>query len=159
MGRRGGAGVAADGLAVRKPSAETDKIIMPLKYAPKLVKWQHERMLCHAGQAKVYTAISKHFHWPNIKRDIRNWVTACPDCQLLKAKRIKVHKHFRANPHHKPRTSYGMDFYAIPKSKEGYTQLLGIIDLATSELTLCPTKDRTAASVATAQASPMPSTL
>ena len=55
--------------------------------------------------------------------------------------------HFRANPQHKPRTSYAMDFYAIPKSKEGYTQLLGIIDLATSQLTLCPAKDRTARTV------------
>ena len=139
--------VRKDGFAVWQPKPGENYVIMPPKYAPKLAKWQHERM-CHAGQAKVHTALAKHFHWPNMRSDVRKWVSACPDCQLLKAKRLRAHQHFRANPQYEPRTSYGMDFYAIPKSKQGYTQLLGIIDLATSELTLCPTKDRSAATVA-----------
>ena len=40
-----------------------------------------------------------------------------------------------------------MDFYAVKKSKQGYAYILGIIDLATSELTLCATKDRSAVTV------------
>ena len=116
-----------DGLTMWQPKPHESYVIVPPQYAPKLVRWQHERM-CHAGHAKVYSMLSKHFHWPNMRRDIRNWVTACPDCQLLKAKRIRVHSHFRANPQYEPRTSYGMDFYAIPCSKNGYSQILGIID-------------------------------
>ena len=122
------------------------QVIMPPKYAEKLVKWQH-RQMCHAGYSKVYAAIKECFHWPSMKADTRKWIQACPHCQLLKAKRKRVHSHFRANPEHLPRTAYAMDFYSIPESKMGYKHILGIIDLATSELTLCPTKDRSAASV------------
>jgi len=43
-----------------------------------------------------------------------------------------------------PRTAYGMDYYGVARSKEGYTNILGIIDLATSEVRLFPTKDRKA---------------
>ena len=82
-----------------------------------------------------------------MKRDVRQWVTSCHHCQLLKAKRKHAHQHFRANPHYKPRTAYAMDFYAISKSKNGYKYILGIIDLATSELNLFPTRDRSAATV------------
>ena len=135
-----------DGFVIYKPSAETNLVIVPPKYAPGLVKWQHKQM-CHAGQAKVYSALKAHFHWPDMKGEIRRWVTSCPHCQLLKAKRKHAHQHFRANPEYKPRTAYAMDFYAVPESKAGYKHILGIIDLATSELTLHPTKDRSAAAV------------
>ena len=112
--------------------------MIPPVYAEKLVKWQH-RQMCHASYTKVYAALKECFHWPAMKTDTRKWIQACPHCQLLKAKRKKVHSHFRANPEHTPRTAYAMDFYTIPESKMGYKHILGIIDLATSELTLCPT--------------------
>ena len=34
----------------------------------------------------------------DMKNDIRKIVENCAPCQLLKAKRIRAHKHFRANP-------------------------------------------------------------
>ena len=135
-----------DGFAIYKPDAQTQLVILPPGRAKELTMWQHERM-CHAGQAKVATELAKHFHWPNLRTDVRRWVTQCPSCQLLKAKRRKAHNHFRAKPEHKPRTAYAMDFYGVGQSKNGYKNILGIIDLATSELALFPTKDRKAKTV------------
>ena len=135
-----------DGFAMYSPDGQDHLVIIPQKRAKELVEWQHRRM-CHAGQAKVYSELARHFHWPNMRKQIREWVTKCANCQLLKAKRKHAHNHFRANPQHKPRTAYGMDFYSVGQSVQGYKHILGIIDLATSELELIPTKDRKAATV------------
>jgi hypothetical protein len=130
-----------DGFKMYKPDVETELVVVPPSKAKELTMWQHERM-CHAGQAKVATEIARHFHWPDLRKNVREWVTRCPSCQLLKAKRRRAHSHFRAKPEHKPRTAYAMDFYGVGQSVNGYKYILGIIDLATSELSLFPTKDR-----------------
>jgi hypothetical protein len=41
-----------------------------------------------------------------------------------------------------------MDYYGVYKNSQGYTQILGIIDLATNALTLIALKHRTAAATA-----------
>lgn len=53
-----------------------------------------------------------------------------------------------AKTFHWPRVSYGMDYYAVATSEGGYKHILGIIDLATSEIRLFPTKNRTGATTA-----------
>ena len=117
--------------------------IVPGKYVKELVDWQHQK-LCHGGHNKVYNAIKRHWHWPEMKKDIRRIVTACAPCQLLKAKRARAHRHFRAKVFCTPRTSWGMDFYGVAESKKGYNNLLGAIDLATAEVRLFACKGRTA---------------
>ena len=135
--------VRKDGFVIYKPDADTEKVIVPEKYRQELVMWQHKRM-CHAGPAKVYAALAKTYHWPSMKSSVKRTVEACEECQTLKAKRKRTHQHFRAKPHHIPRTAYAMDYYGVGKSDEGYTNILGVIDLATSEIRLFPTKDRKA---------------
>jgi transposase InsO family protein len=136
-----------DGFMIYKPDAETNLVVVPEDKAKEITNWQHKRM-CHAGHAKVHAELSRHFHWPNMRRQMKRWIQECAGCQLLKAKRKHAHGYFRANVQHKPRTSYAMDFYGVGESKQGYNNILGIIDLATSELVLCPTKDRKAGTVA-----------
>jgi len=120
--------------------------VVPKEYTRELVEWQH-RQLCHAGYNKVYKALKKHWHWPDMKKGIRHIVTACAACQLLKAKRARAHRHFRAKIFCTPRTSWGMDFYGVETSTNGYTNILGAIDLATAEARLFACKRRTAAIV------------
>ena len=55
---------------------------------------------------------------------------------------------FRAKQFCTPRTSYAMDYYGVFKTKEGYCQILGIIDLATNNLVLQAHKARTAVTTA-----------
>ena len=130
-----------DGFVIYKPDANTNLVIVPSKYAKELTMWQHRRM-CHAGHAKVAAELGRIFHWPAMKKNIRQWLENCHECQLLKAKRKHAHQHFRAKPEHEPRRSYGMDYYGVEESENGFKQILGIIDLATSEVRLFPTKNR-----------------
>ena len=137
---------ASDGLLLFTPTPTQTLTIVPEKHVKELVLWQH-RKLCHAGQAKVYAALKKHWHWPDMKKDIRAIVTDCAPCQLLKAKRARAHTHFRSKVFCTPRTSWGCDFYGVEASKKKFNNILGIIDLATSECRLFACTNRTADTV------------
>ena len=67
---------------------------------------------------------------------IREVVSKCAGCNLLNAQRNLAHKHFRAKLFCTPRTTYAMDFHGLFKTKSGYDNVLGIIDLATKYLIL-----------------------
>ena len=133
----------SDGFKLYTPNKDNTFAIVPKVYRKELVEWQHQQ-LCHGGHAKVYNALNKHWHWPDMKKTVRLIVTACAACQLLKAKRARAHRHFRAKVFCTPRTSWGMDFYGVAESKNGYNNLLGAIDLATAETRLFACKRRTA---------------
>ena len=75
-------------------------------------------------------------------------VKDCALCQLLTAHKNLAHKHFRATLFITPRTSYAMDYYAVYKNNQGYSNILGIIDLATKHLVLRAVKQRTAQTTA-----------
>ena len=133
----------SDGFKLYIPDTDKTLALVPQKYVRELVEWQH-RKLCHGYYSKVYQALKRHWHWPEMKKDVRNIVTACAPCQLLKAKRARAHRHFRAKVFCTPRTSWGMDFYGVATSKRGYNNILGGIDLATAEARLFACKERTA---------------
>ena len=82
-----------------------------------------------------------------MKRDVNKIVTECSPCQLLKAKRARAHRHFRAKIFCTPRTTWGFDFYGVAESKNGYNNILGGIDLASAECRLFVCTNRSAATV------------
>ena len=82
-----------------------------------------------------------------MKRDVIKIVTECAPCQLLKAKRARAHRHFRAKIFCTPRTTWGFDFYGVAESKNGYNNILGGIDLASAECRLFACTNRSAATV------------
>ena len=133
----------SDGFKLYLPDSHQVLALVPKPYVRELVEWQH-RLLCHVGPNKVYNAVKKHWHWPEMKKDVRSIVTMCAPCQLLKAKRARAHRHFRAKVFCTPRTSWGMDFYGVAKSKRGFNNILGAIDLATAEARLFACRERTA---------------
>ena len=55
--------------------------------------------------------------------------------------------YFSAKLFYTPITSYGSDYYGVWKNTAGYSQILGIIDLATGHLVLKAGKQASAAHV------------
>ncbi|GFO31283.1 Pol polyprotein [Plakobranchus ocellatus] len=47
--------------------------------------------LSHSGVRPTQKAISQRFVWHGMRRDIRQWCKACPECQAS-----KVHRHTRS---------------------------------------------------------------
>ena len=43
------------------------------------------RYSIHLGSTKMYQDLKKHYWWPNMKREIADWVRKCLTCQRVKA--------------------------------------------------------------------------
>ena len=147
-GKEPGIFEALDGLLmIEHPEGSVLKTIVPSAMEIPLVEWQH-RNLCHLGSQKVLSVLKKKFHWKSMRRTCRHVVERCALCNLLKARMNLAHRHFRAKLFCTPRTAYGADYYAVKQNKEGYCQILGMVDLSIGYLTLSSLKARTAANTA-----------
>jgi len=111
----------SDGFILYKPNEDQTLALVPQERVNELVKSQH-RALCHGGMGKVISAIKRNWHWPTLNKDVKRIVQNCPACQLLKAKRARAHRHFRAKVFCTPRTSWGCDFYGMIKINNDYFQ-------------------------------------
>ena len=139
---------AQDGLLVYQEHPDVPlRTIVPDSLTIPLVEWQHKN-LCHVGPQKVLSTLKKRFYWKRMRRVCEHVNEQCALCNLLKARMRLAHKHFRAKLHCKPRTAYGADFYGVQRNKQGYNNILGIIDLADGHLVLSAVKQRSGANVA-----------
>ena len=139
---------APDGLLVYedKPGAPL-RTIVPDSIAIPLVQWQHKN-LCHVGPQKVLHTLKARFYWKGMRRVCQYVNDMCALCNLLKARMRLAHKHFRPKLHCKPRTAYGADYYGVVQNKQGFNNILGIIDLADGYLVLQAVKRRSGANTA-----------
>ena len=125
-----------DGLLVFQESEEEPlRTIVPPPLQKPLIKWEHHTM-CHMSAGKLYNTLKKRFHFHNMHKLCHEVVKECALCNLLKARMKHAHRHFRARLFCQPRTSYGADYYSVKQNKQGYNNILGIIDLSTGNLIL-----------------------
>ncbi|KAI0994991.1 hypothetical protein K3495_g13192 [Podosphaera aphanis] len=85
------------------------------------------------GTARTIELAQRNYYWPNMGRDIRDYVAGCQLCTRNKAKTHK--KHGKLNPLPLPEgkwTRVAIDFITdLPKTKNGNTAILICIDAAT----------------------------
>ena len=67
-----------------------ERIYVPL--VPKLREWavghgHHHMMAGHPGVAKTLELITREFWWPNMKKDVENYIKGCHTCQTVKPDR------------------------------------------------------------------------
>ncbi|KAF8663356.1 hypothetical protein AX14_006995, partial [Amanita brunnescens Koide BX004] len=67
-----------------------ERIYVPL--VPKLREWavghgHHHMMAGHPGVAKTLELITREFWWPNMKKDVENYIKGCHTCQTVKLDR------------------------------------------------------------------------
>ena len=110
----------------------------------------HCTVLKHLGPAFVTREISRIFYWPNMRRDIRNFCSDCPQCAQVRATRPSARALYRAQPALEPRSLLFMDLMSAGKSKCGKTQILVFVDAFSSAMELAALPDRSAASVSQA---------
>ena len=123
--------------------------VIPKSVRDTLIRKYHNDY-CHINAKKLFNRLKAHFHWHGMSKDISKIVDQCKLCNLLKANRNLANKYFRAKLFCMPHTAYGMDYYGVYPNQEGYDNILGIIDLASGNLVLKPTKGRTAATTSNA---------
>jgi hypothetical protein len=98
----------------------------------------------HNGQGKMTKLIAVRFFWPNMRPAIRRWIAACA-CRKRKTIR-QLQQGMMENlisPH--PFHTIAIDYVtSLPKTEEGYTCMLTIIDLHSKWPMAFPVRTRSA---------------
>ena len=141
--------IIVEGMMHRKDKNQLLQRIVPPEIRDKLIDWNHEKLF-HASYRKVLKRMKFKYFWKTMNEDIRKRISKCPACALLNAKRNLAHKHYRAKLFFTPRSAYAADYYGVYPNKQGYNNILGIIDLATGYAHIIPTKGRSAETTAAA---------
>ena len=94
----------------------------------------------HVGAEKTYHAVSRHFWWPRIRKETKEYVYSCDKCQknksntqraagLLQPLEIPAHKW----------TDISMDFIVqLPKTQAGFDAILVVVDRFSKMCTAFP---------------------
>ncbi|CRG94399.1 retrotransposon [Plasmodium gallinaceum] len=68
----------------------TGRLYISEKYRNHLMYWFHSSKFAgHCGVNKTLKKIQKHFWWPNISKDIEEYVTNCLVCQVMRNRKFK----------------------------------------------------------------------
>ena len=91
--------------------------------------------LSHLGQAETLKRVADRYYWPEVKKDVADFVKAC------KCQSVKVHKHTHLPPAHRPIpakrfTQVMVDVVGpLPRTTTGLTHILTIIE---KDVKVCP---------------------
>ena len=133
-------------LHIKEPDGRL-RILVPEAQRERLIKQEHQ-VLLHVGSRRVMDALEQRYYWPNMKEQVVDICTSCPDCQRAKVRRQQLQQEFKEAGNQGlplPRQQYGIDFYGHAKG-----EILVAIDLCTREVLLWFLQDRKQDTVARA---------
>ena len=111
-----------------------DRVVAPEAYRPEILRLGHSIPLAgHMGQEKTYERISRHFTWPRLYTEVKDYCATCPQCQIVARKSIMYRAPLNPVPVvFKPFKKIAIDLIGeLPKTKTGYKYILTVIDYAT----------------------------
>ena len=98
------------------------------------------RYLIHSGSTKMYQDLRQNFWWPNMKRDIAEYVSKCLTCQKVKAEHQRPSG--LLHPLEIPKWKWEhitMDFVVgLPTIRKGYDAIWVIVDRLTKSAHFLP---------------------
>ena len=101
----------------------------------------------HLREAKVHGELYKHYWWPKMRSDIRNWCNGCLVCATRQPSRA-VHAPLNSIPVEGPFHRVGVDVIQFPKSQSGNQYAVVFADYLTKWPEVFATKDQTALTIA-----------
>jgi cleavage and polyadenylation specificity factor subunit 1 len=80
--------VGADGLLYRKEREEMPRLVIPETLVGRLIRDHHDaKHAAHAGVKRTQQWMRQKYYWPNLHRDIEDYVLSCDQCARLKSVR------------------------------------------------------------------------
>lgn len=62
------------------------------------IQQYHETKTIHRGLRENLTSLKKKYYWPNMNKDVQNYINACEICQKNKYERNPIQLKFKSNP-------------------------------------------------------------
>ena len=106
------------------------------------------REMAHGLIRRVRKVLTAKYTWPKMISDIMTWIAECHECPLAKAKKNIKHNLYSPTDVRMPCSVYGVDYYGIAKSKNGYVGVLTVTDLFVRWVKFIPVKDLSATTFA-----------
>jgi hypothetical protein len=111
----------------------------------KILEEAHKsRYTIHPGATKMYQDLKRNFWWPNMKREVAEFIARCLTCQQVKAEHLRPAG--KLKPLEIPEwkwDSIGMDFImGLPKTRGGLDGIWVIIDRLTKSAHFLPIKSK-----------------
>ncbi|KAK3554066.1 hypothetical protein QTP70_019175, partial [Hemibagrus guttatus] len=92
-------------------------------YSPKFC--HNSCLFCHPGTTRTMAVLLQHFWWPSIRKDVRDFVAACPVCSQKKSPKTPPVGLLHPLPIPKRLWSHiSMDFVTGLPLSSGYTTIL-----------------------------------
>ena len=127
-----------------KETGEGWKVWVPTAMRTLVMYLNHNHIMAgHRGIVNTGKNIARMFYWPNMRKDISLWCKACR-CQRAK---LKVRPKRGLSGTFKTFELYDaihIDHCEMERSKEGYLWMLSIVDRASREVELVPTRNKSA---------------
>lgn len=108
------------------------QVVLPKYYHRDILKMAHDiPMSGHMGIRKTQSRIMKHFYWPGIHNDVKNYVKACHTCQMSNKADIKPAPLIPIPAFDEPFTRLLVDCVGpLPRTKSQNQYLLTIMDVS-----------------------------
>jgi hypothetical protein len=87
----------------------------------------------HPGTFKTYKLLSRYYYWPRMFIDVKRAIKSCQTCKMFKPSNLPPAGLMRnSKKFDRPAKGYSLDLVGpLPKSSNGYTQVLSIVDIFT----------------------------
>jgi hypothetical protein len=106
------------------------QLVIPQSLKSMILEYCHDSLTAgHLGITKTTKTLLSRYWWPNVTRDIKNWIDSCPDCQSFKNPRTKMGLLQHLPVPQKPFHTLGVDFVGpLPTTNSGNKYLLVFVD-------------------------------
>lgn len=112
------------------PGGPPNRLYVPSELKGPVIHWVHaSKVSCHPGVRRMLFRIQERFWWPAIRKDVEDYVAACPICTQ--------NKHSNAPPAgllqplpvpRRPWSDISLDFVTGLPPSEGNTTILTVVD-------------------------------
>lgn len=120
-----------------------NRIIVPSSLKAKVLKMYHDGPTNgHQGVDKTFEKLRRNYWWPNMKKDIKNYISSCDVCGRNKLRRHKPYGKIQPLPvPSRPWEIIGVDFITSLPSSQDCTCLMVVADHLTKMIHLVPCSD------------------
>ncbi len=118
--------VGQDGV-LRRRTSHREQLLLPKAYHPLVFKELHQDM-GHLGVERTLDLIRERFYWPQMSKDVENFVTRVCECLKKRKPNNQTHAHLIPIQTTYPFQLISIDFLHLEKCKHGYEYILVVMD-------------------------------